>query len=117
MQNSEDNQNIREAEVTDTISVHDVIQIMAHMINYLSVSLYESEFTKNHQDSYTNLKNIYDNVCLTPSIKPSINDISQFYDNIVYLGKVTFTDDPDYYKYKIGLRKYIVDLQYRNKHE
>jgi hypothetical protein len=54
---------------------------------------------------------------LTPSIKPPINDISQFYDNIVYLGKVTFTDDPDYYKYKIGLKKYIVELQYRNKNE
>lgn len=117
MQNSEDNQNIKETEIKDISNVHDVVQIMAHMINYLSVSLYESEFTKNHQDSYATLKSIYDSVALTPSIKPPINDISQFYDNIVYLGKVTFTDDPDYYKYKIGLKKYIVELQYRNKNE
>jgi len=94
-------------------SVHEVVEIMTHLMNYLSVSLYESEFTKNHQDSYATLKSIYDSVTLNPSIKPSINDISQFYDNVVYLAKVTFTDDPDYYKYKIGLRKYIVNLQYR----
>ncbi len=95
-------------------SLHEVVEIMTHFMNYLSVSLYESQFTKNHQDSYDTLKSIYDSVTLTPSIKPSINDISQFYDNVVYLENVTFTDDPDYYAYKMKIRKYIAYLKKNN---
>jgi hypothetical protein len=94
-------------------SSHHILQVMTHFMNYLSVSLYESQFTKNHEDSYATLRSIYDNAASQPSTPPSYRDVKQFYDNIVYLGSVTYTDDPDYYKYKINLRKYIIGLQYK----
>ena len=90
---------------------HPTIQLMAHFMNYLSVSLYESQFTKNHHDSYATLQSIYDSVSLRPSTAPSLNDSDQFYNNVVYLANVTYTDDPDYYTYKRTLRKYIIDLK------
>lgn len=96
-------------------SVHEIIEVMTHFMNYLSVSLYESQFTKNHQDAYTNLMAIYDKVSSQSSIPPSMYECLQFYDNIVYLGSVTYTDDPDYYKYKMNMRKYITQLK-SNKH-
>lgn len=96
------------AAVAPPIVVNEVVQLMAHMMNYLSVSLYESAFTKNHQDAYSVLQSIYDSVALRPSMLPSLHDIKQFYENVIYLGKVTYTDDPDYYTYKRGLRKYII---------
>ena len=102
-------------EAKPEVPIHDIIQIMTHMMNYLSVSLYESTFTKNHQDSYATLTSIYDSVASLPHNPPSLIDITQFYDNIVCLGSVTCTDDPDYYMYKIKLRKYIISLQYNDK--
>ena len=93
--------------------VHEIIQTMTHMMNYLSVSLYENNFTKNHQDSYETLTSIYNSVASSPHTPPPIIDVEQFYNNIVYLGNVTYTDDPDYYRYKIILRKYIIKLQYK----
>ena len=98
---------------TEAIALHEVVQTMTHMMNYLSVSLYDSQFTKNHQDSYATLQSIYDSVALRPSAAPSLNDVAQFYKNIVYLGGVTYTDDPDYYTYKIALKKYIINLEYK----
>ena len=93
--------------------VHEIVETMTHMMNYLSVSLYESQLTKNHEDSYTCLKTIYDNISATACGAPSIKDVAQFYENIVYLGSVTYTDDPDYYTYKIALKKYIIRLEYK----
>ena len=93
------------------INVHEIVQLMANFINYLSVSLYESAFTKNQQDSLAIIHSIYDSVSLTPSMPPSLNDSQQFYNNIVYLANVTYTDDHDYYTYKRALRKYIVDIK------
>jgi hypothetical protein len=99
---------------TDTtikqIVCHEIVVIMTHMMNYLSVSLYESQFTKNHEDAYAMLKSIYDSVALHHSVAPSLKDVAQFYENIVYLGSVTYTDDPDYYTYKRGLRKYFINI-------
>jgi len=95
------------------VPVHDIVQTMTHMMNYLSASLYESGFTKNHQDSYDTLTTIYNSVASSPYIPPKVIDVEQFYNNIVYLGNVTYTDDPDYYRYKIRLRKYIIKLQYK----
>ena len=40
-------------------------------------------------------------------------NLESFYNNIVYLAGVTYTDDPDYYTYKRTLRKYILDLKYK----
>ena len=98
----------------DVAQAHDVIQTMAHMMNYLSASLYESQFTKNHEDAHVVLKSIYDSVALQPSVAPSLKDVAQFYENIVYLGSVTYTDDPDYYTYKRRLRKYFINIEYKN---
>ncbi len=104
-----------EEQTTNKTIVHPIVQVMTHFINYLSVSLYQSDFTKNHQDSYTIINSIYDSVCLTPSTPPSLIDCEQFYSNIFYLSNVTYTDDPDYYTYKIALRKYITELKYNPK--
>ena len=103
--------------ITPPICVHEIVQIMANFMNYMGVSLYESAFTKNHQDSYATLNSIYDSVASKPSVPPSLYDCSQFYDNIVYLANVTYTDDPDYYTYKRTLRKYIVDQKSPGFHE
>jgi hypothetical protein len=100
-------------EAKEAMEVHEVVQTMTHIVNYLSVSLYESQFTKNHQDSYATLQSIYDSVALRPSLAPSLKDVAQFYENIVYLGGVTYTDDPDYYTYKRDLKKYIINLEYK----
>jgi hypothetical protein len=100
-------------EAKEAVEVHEVVQTMTHIVNYLSVSLYESQFTKNHQDSYATLQSIYDSVALRPSLAPSLKDVAQFYENIVYLGGVTYTDDPDYYTYKRDLKKYIINLEYK----
>jgi hypothetical protein len=100
-------------EAKEAMEVHEVVQTMTHIVNYLSVSLYESQFTKNHQDSYATLQSIYDSVALRPSLAPSFKDVAQFYENIVYLGGVTYTDDPDYYTYKRDLKKYIINLEYK----
>ena len=97
------------------IEVHVIVQTMANFMNYLSVSLYEGQFTKKHEDSYSILHSIYDGVASTPSVAPSLNDCESFYSNIVYLAGVTYTDDPDYYTYKRTLRKYILDLNINNK--
>ena len=91
-----------------SIDVNEIVQIMADFINYMGVSLYEGEFTKNHEDSYATLHSIYDSVALTPSIAPSLIDCEQFYKNIGYLANVTYTDDHDYYTLKRKLRKYII---------
>ena len=93
------------------IEVHMIVQTMTNFMNYLYVSLYEGQFTKNHEDSYSILHSIYDSVATTPSMAPSLYDCAQFYDNIVYLANVTYTDDPDYYTLKRTLRKYIIDLK------
>jgi hypothetical protein len=93
-------------------NVHPIIQIMTHTMNYLSLSLYQDQFTKNHQDSYSIIQSIYDNAVLTPSMVPSLNDCENFYSNLVYLANVTFTDDPDYYTLKLKMRKYIIGLKY-----
>ena len=95
------------------VPVHDIVQNMTHMMNYLSASLYESKFTKNHQDSYDTLATIYNSVASSPHNPPKVIDVEQFYNNIVYLANVTYTDDPDYYRYKIILKKYIIKLQYK----
>ena len=100
--------------VAPPVVIHEVVQTMTHMMNYLSVSLYESQFTKNHEDAYSVLQSIYDSVALRPSVLPSLHDIKQFYDNVVYLGHLTYTDDPDYYTYKRKLRKYFINVEYKS---
>ena len=100
--------------ISPSCSVHEIVQVMADFINYLSVSLYQEQFTQMHHDSYLIIHTIYNTISSKPHIPPSLYDIEQFYNNINYLGNVTYTDDPDYYTYKRKLRKYIMDLRIIN---
>ena len=115
MENMENMENICEKETQNSQDVSkyatEIIEIMTHIMNYLSVSLYENQFTKNHEDSYATLHSIYDRVASTPSKPPSLLDCESFYSNITYLANVTYTDDPDYYTFKRSLRKYIITLK------
>ena len=86
---------------------NDYIQLMANMINYLNVSLYEGQFTYNHEQARLRLNEIYDTLSKTPTITPSKNDIIEFYNNVKYLKNVTDTDDMDYWNYISKLKQYI----------
>ena len=114
MKDIQDIQDIQDNTTIKQIGCHEIVVTMTHCMNYLSVSLYEDQFTQNHQNSYSIIKSIYDNISLHPYKPPSLYDTEQFYNNILYLANVTFTDDPDYYNYKIKLRKYIVGLKLVN---
>jgi len=93
----------------DTVehTFHQIVQLMANIINYLNVSLYQGQFTYNHERSYAELNSLYDNLSKTPHEAPSIKDITCFYNNLIYLKNVTETDDPDYHQYMNELKKYI----------
>jgi hypothetical protein len=99
--------NIDTVEHTVYQTVHHIVQLMANILNYLSVSLYQGQFTHNHQLSYAELNDLYDNLSKKPYQAPSIKDITCFYDNLIYLKNVTDTDDPDYSIYMNELKKYI----------
>ena len=86
---------------------NEVIKLMANIINYLNVSLYDGLFTYKHEQARAGLNSIYDAVSTTPTISPSINECRDFYYNMDCLTNVTDTDDPDYYIYKRALRKHI----------
>jgi hypothetical protein len=111
IQDMQDIQDIQDTTIIKETDIHEIVIIMTHFMNYLSVSLYEDQFTQNHQNSYSIIKSIYYTVSLNPDIPPSLYDVEQFYNNILYLANVTFTDDPDFYNYKIKLRKYIARLK------
>lgn len=91
----------------DKNNVHHIVQLMANIINYLNVSLYQGQFTYNHECSYAELNSLYDNLSKTPYEAPSIKDITCAYNNLIYLKNVTDTDDPDYHRYMYELKKYI----------
>lgn len=84
-----------------------VIKMMANIINYLNVSLYEGQFTHNHQQARASLNAIYDAVSASPTAPPSLDDCAEFYRSMHYLTNVTDTDDPDYYVYKKSLRGHV----------
>jgi hypothetical protein len=86
---------------------NNIVQLMADLINYLNVSLYEGTFTYNHEQARAKLNEIYYGVSKTPSIPPSLEDSIDFYHNVNYLTSVTYTDDSDYHNYKRNLKTYI----------
>jgi len=92
---------------TEEHTVHRIIELMANILNYLSVSLYQWQFTHVHELSYAELNSLYDNLSKTPHQAPSIKDVTCFYDNLIYLKNVTDTDNPDYSIYMDKLKKYI----------
>lgn len=89
------------------IEVHPVVTIMANMINYLTVSLYQGQFTYNHEQAWAQLNEIYNCISKTPSIGPSLKTIQDFHGNVASLWFVTETDDPDYERYIRQLRRQI----------
>ena len=92
--------------MTDT-AVNEIVTLFAHCINYLNVSFYEAQFTQKHEEARANLNAIYDTVSKTPRAPPTIVQCVSFYNDILVLRNVTYTDDPDYYTYTRRLRKYI----------
>jgi hypothetical protein len=89
------------------IDVHPAVTTMANMINYLTVSLYQGQFTYNHEQAWARLNDIYDIISKTPSIGPSLETIQDFHGNVASLWFVTETDDPDYERYIRQLRRQI----------
>jgi hypothetical protein len=92
--------------MTDS-SLNEVLELMANMINYLNVSLYEAQFTLKHEQSRRRLNEIYDSYSLKTNARPTVSDITEFYMNVKELINVTDTDDPDYTRYMRLLRRYI----------
>lgn len=99
--------------MTQDKNINEVIELMANVINYLNVSLYESQFTLKHEQSRRRLNEIYyaqsckTNVWLSSHPDPGLHDITEFYMNVKELRNVTDTDDPDYTRYMRLLRHYI----------
>jgi hypothetical protein len=93
------------------IAVHEIVQLMANFVNYLDVSLYEGLFTYNDEQSRAIVNSIYKIVSSTPSLGPSLELSTSFYNNIIFLEKVTDTDDQDYHMYLRKLKNYILLLK------
>ena len=94
-----------------TIDVHPSVTTMAHMVNYLTVSLYQGQFKYNHEQAWARLNAIYDRVSKTPTTAPSLENIQEFHDNVASLWFVTETDDPDYERYVRQLRRQIAAVE------
>jgi len=88
------------------VNINKIVSIMANMLNYLNVSLYEGQFTYKHERARLKINEIYDSVSTMPFIAPSLEDTAEFYNSVKCLKNVTDTDDPDYYQYMRELRKY-----------
>jgi hypothetical protein len=86
---------------------NEIVTLLANFVNYLNVSYYESLFTQKHEEARANINAIYDTVANTPNVPPTKEQCVSFYNDILVLGNVTYTDDPDYFIYKRLLRKYI----------
>jgi hypothetical protein len=95
----------------DKNSVHHVVQLMANIINYLNVSLYQGQFTHNHEQSFSQINELYEKISKIPFTAPTIEDITCVYNNLIYLKNVTDTDDPDYHSYMRNLKKYICNYK------
>ena len=93
---------------------HEIVILMANMMNYLSVSFYESLFTYNHEQARAELNAIYQLVALKCSEPPSLDDSVTFYRNVLYLKSVTDTDDSTYHMYMRQLKSYIQKLKLKD---
>lgn len=94
--------------IDDKNSVHYIVQLMTNIINYLNVSLYQGQFTYNHEQSFAQLNELYEKISKTPFTAPIVEDIICVYNNLIYLQNVTDTDDPDYYSYMCNLKNILV---------
>ena len=91
-------------------NINKIVITMANMLNYLNVSLYEGQFTYNHEQARLKINEIYDTVSKMPLLAPSLYATAEFYNNVKCLQNVTDTDDPDYYQYMRELRHYYIAL-------
>jgi hypothetical protein len=82
----------------------DVAATMINMLNYLDVSLYQSQLTLHHQQSLARLNEIYATVSTTPNTMPSNEIVREFYNMLVSLRSVTETEDANYDAYMRTLR-------------
>ncbi len=87
-----------------TVTAHDVMATMINMLNYLDVSLYQSQLTLHHQESLARLNEIYDTVSKTPNTTPSIEIVREFYNTLISLRSVTETEDANYHDYMRTLK-------------
>ena len=110
MNDNNDNNDNNNTLIENDENVHKIVELMANIMNYLSVSLYEGLFTYNHEQAYAELKAIYQTVSLKCSESPSLNESVDFYRNITYLKNVTDTDDNTYHAYMRQLKTYIQQL-------
>jgi hypothetical protein len=110
MNDNNNNNNTLIEKVENDENVHEIVALMANVMNYLSVSLYEGLFTYNHEQAYAKLKATYQIVSLKCSESPSLNESVDFYRNITYLKNVTDTDDITYHAYMRQLKTYIQQL-------
>jgi hypothetical protein len=92
-------------------AVNEIVSLLAQFQNYLNGSFYEAQFTQKHEEARANLNAIYDTVSKTPRAPPTIVQCVSFYNDILVLRNVTYTDDPDYYTYTRRLRKYISEMK------
>lgn len=92
--------------VQDTPVPATVITTMANMINYLSASMYQGQFTHNHEQAWTRLNEIYTLSSKTPDASASTDMVEEFRSCVASLENVTETDDADYYNYMRQLRQY-----------
>ena len=86
---------------------NEIVALLAQFLNYLNVSFYEGQMTQKHEEARANLNAIYDAVSTTPEKPPRIDQCVSFYNDILVLRDVTYTDDPDYFIYCGLLRRYI----------
>ncbi len=89
-------------------NINKIVITMANMLNYLNVSLYEGQFTYNHEQARLKINEIYDTVSKMPFLAPPLDVTAEFYNNVKYLKNVTDTDDPDYYQYMRELGNYYI---------
>ena len=94
----------------DNVNINKIVSVMANMLNYLNVSLYEGQFTYKHEQARAKINEIYDSVSKMPLLAPSFDVTAEFYNNVKCLKNVTDTDDPDYYQYMRELRNYYIAL-------
>jgi hypothetical protein len=99
-------------EVTTTRVVpHEMVVLIANLINYLNFSFYEAQFTQTHEEARANINSVYNAISSNPAKAPTRKQCVSLYNEIRVLENVTYTDDPDYFTYKRYLRKYIAELE------
>jgi len=96
-----------ETDTNPVVVVHEIVRLMASMMNYLSVSLYEGMFQQRHQEALSELNAIYNEISKNPQDAPSSDNAVLFYNNFAFLSKVMDTDDPDYSRFRKSLFRYI----------